>query len=72
MYINNKGNRIVGEGFQKQFRPYWSTTVHKNFIRLTPDRQSKTGALFSHKAIRKFLIYDSQWINAISYYQYGL
>jgi len=46
------GNRIVGEDFQKQFRPYWSTTAHKNFIRLTPDRQSKKGALFTFRPIQ--------------------
>lgn len=45
--VDSAGVRIVN--------PHWktsgTTTVNKNFIRLTPDRQSKKGAIWSKKAI---------------------
>jgi mannose-binding lectin 2 len=45
--VNAKGTRIVNE--------WWETsgvsTVNNNFIRLTPDRQSKKGAIWSKKAL---------------------
>ena len=41
------GSRIAG--------PHWRNTgvavVNKNFIRLTPDRQSKKGAIWSRRSI---------------------
>ncbi|KAJ8603710.1 hypothetical protein CTAYLR_000197 [Chrysophaeum taylorii] len=45
--LNSQGERQVG----KNWRSSGTTTVHANFARLTPDRQSKKGALWSTKAI---------------------
>jgi len=46
------GNRVAGESVSKHFRPFWSATVHKNFIRLTPERPHHAGALWSHLPLR--------------------
>lgn len=45
--VNSQGERQVS----KTWRASGSTAVHSNFARLTPDRQSKKGALWSTKAI---------------------
>lgn len=45
--LNSQGERQVA----KTWRSSGSTSVHANFARLTPDRQSKKGALWSTKAV---------------------
>jgi mannose-binding lectin 2 len=45
--VDHAGQRIVG----KNWRQFGSTVVNNNFIRLTPDRQSKKGAVWSRKAL---------------------
>ena len=45
--IDNAGLRMVG----KQWRSAGHAVINNNFARLTPDRQSKKGALWSRKAI---------------------
>jgi len=45
--LNSQGERQVG----KSWRSSGSTTVHANFARLTPDRQSKKGAMWSTKSL---------------------
>ena len=45
--IDNAGLRMVG----KQWRSAGHAVVNNNFARLTPDRQSKKGALWSRKAL---------------------
>ena len=45
--IDNAGLRMVG----KQWRTAGHAVVNNNFARLTPDRQSKKGALWSRKAL---------------------
>lgn len=44
---DNNGNRIIN----KLWDSYGSASVKSKFIRLTPDRQSKRGALWSKKAL---------------------
>lgn len=46
-YVNSKGTRIINEHWETT----GVTTVNNNFIRLTPDRQSKKGAIWSKKAL---------------------
>lgn len=41
------GNKLVNSNWKN----YGSTVVNKNFIRLTPDRQSKKGALWSRSSV---------------------
>lgn len=41
--VNSSGDRVVG----KHWRASGSAVVHTNFVRLTPDRQSKKGALWA-------------------------
>ena len=43
--IDQGGQRLVG----KDWRTFGTTVVNGNFIRLTPDRQSKKGAIWSRK-----------------------
>ena len=43
--VDNFGNRIIN----KQFKIFGTTVVNNNFIRITPDRQSKKGAVWSRK-----------------------
>ncbi|TFJ81546.1 hypothetical protein NSK_006798 [Nannochloropsis salina CCMP1776] len=38
-------------GANRDWSPAGETQVNQNFVRLTPDRQSKIGALWSHKAL---------------------
>lgn len=45
--VDHAGERIVS----KQWRSYGVAAVNTNFVRLTPDRQSKKGALWSRKSI---------------------
>ena len=45
--VDHAGDRIVS----KQWRSYGVAAVNTNFVRLTPDRQSKKGALWSRKSI---------------------
>lgn len=45
--VDGQGDRIVA----KNWRSSGHTVVHTNFIRLTPDRQSKRGALWSSKPL---------------------
>jgi mannose-binding lectin 2 len=45
--VDNAGQRMVG----KQWRSAGHAVVNNNFARLTPDRQSKKGALWSRKAL---------------------
>jgi mannose-binding lectin 2 len=45
--VDHGGQKIVG----KHWRQFGSTVVNNNFIRLTPDRQSKKGAIWSRKAL---------------------
>lgn len=45
--LNSQGERQVG----KSWRSSGTTTVHENFARLTPDRQSKKGAIWATKGI---------------------
>ena len=45
--IDNSGYRMASRGF----RSSGSTTVSGNFIRLTPEQQSKKGSLWSREAI---------------------
>lgn len=45
--LNSQGERQVG----KSWRSSGSTSVQKNFARLTPDRQSKKGALWATRSI---------------------
>jgi mannose-binding lectin 2 len=45
--VDHAGERVVS----KQWRSYGATSVSTNFARLTPDRQSKKGALWSRRAI---------------------
>jgi len=45
--IDNSGERLVS----KHWRNSGTTVVNNNFVRLTPDRQSKKGALWSRKAV---------------------
>jgi lectin, mannose-binding 2 len=45
--IHNAGLRMVS----KQWRSAGHAVVNNNFARLTPDRQSKKGALWSRKAL---------------------
>lgn len=46
-YCNILGNRVV----HKQWKTHGNAVVNSNFVRLTPDRQSKKGALWSKKAL---------------------
>lgn len=45
--VDHSGQKIVG----KHWRQFGTTVVNNNFIRLTPDRQSKKGAIWSRKAL---------------------
>jgi lectin, mannose-binding 2 len=45
--VDSSGSRIVSD----EFRASGTTVVNQNFVRLTPDRQSKKGALWSRKAV---------------------
>jgi len=45
--VDASGTRVVNS----QWRQSGTTVVNNNFIRLTPDRQSKKGALWSRKAV---------------------
>eukprot|EP00634_Sargassococcus_sp_CCMP2135_P012626 CAMPEP_0198661142 /NCGR_PEP_ID=MMETSP1467-20131203/40167_1 /TAXON_ID=1462469 /ORGANISM="unid. sp., Strain CCMP2135" /LENGTH=430 /DNA_ID=CAMNT_0044397569 /DNA_START=148 /DNA_END=1440 /DNA_ORIENTATION=- len=45
--LNSQGDRQVS----KNWRPSGSTSVQNYFVRLTPDRQSKKGALWATKAL---------------------
>lgn len=45
--LNSAGERMVS----KTWRASGSTAVHNNFVRLTPDRQSKKGAIWSTKSV---------------------
>ncbi len=45
--VDNFGNRIVNP----YFKTFGTTVVNNNFIRLTPDRQSKKGAVWARKAV---------------------
>lgn len=45
--VDNSGTRIVS----KNWRTGGVANVNQNFVRLTPDRQSKKGALWSRKAL---------------------
>jgi mannose-binding lectin 2 len=45
--VDHSGERIVG----RQWRSSGSTKVLNNYVRLTPDRQSKQGALWSRKSL---------------------
>jgi mannose-binding lectin 2 len=45
--IDNSGSRMVN----KNWRSHGSTVINKNFVRLTPDQQSKKGALWSREPL---------------------
>lgn len=45
--VNHKGTRIINDNWAKS----GSTTVNSKFVRLTPDRQSKKGAIWNKKAL---------------------
>lgn len=45
--LNSQGERQVG----KSWRSSGTTAVHENFARLTPDRQSKKGAIWATKGV---------------------
>lgn len=45
--VDHSGERMVS----RHWRTFGTTTVNSNFIRLTPDRQSKKGAVWSRKPI---------------------
>jgi mannose-binding lectin 2 len=49
--VDYNGERLPGKGF----RSSGTTVVNSNFIRLTPDRQSKKGALWSKAAVVSIL-----------------
>ena len=45
--VNANGERVVG----KSWRASGSAAVHSNFVRLTPDRQSKKGAVWASTSV---------------------
>lgn len=45
--VNSGGDRVVG----KSWRASGSAAVHSNFVRLTPDRQSKKGAVWASTSL---------------------
>jgi len=45
--VDSTGTRVLG----RQWKSSGTTVVNTNFVRLTPDRQSKKGAVWSKKAI---------------------
>ena len=54
---------LSGDKIVPHWRSSGTTVVNKNFIRLTPDRQSKKGALWS----RRFIFLYGFLLSSLSY-----